>query len=116
MRRFLYQDFISIVETIIDNIEKALGLGPLFKAQLTEIKSIGCASFLFKIFTVRSIRSLIREWFLNSLKYMKSQFKFIEENKNHSCPSSYSFCIFSGSLSGNMAFIAFSLPSFIAVS
>ena len=26
MRRFLYQDFISIVETIIDNIEKALGL------------------------------------------------------------------------------------------
>ena len=27
MRRFLYQDFISIVETIIDNIEKSLGLG-----------------------------------------------------------------------------------------
>ena len=27
-------------------------------------------------------------------------------NKNHSCPLLYSFCIFSGSLSGNMAFIA----------
>lgn len=26
MRRFLYQDFISIVETIIDNIEKELGI------------------------------------------------------------------------------------------
>ena len=38
------------------------------------------------------------------------------ESKNHSCPLSYSFCIFFGSLSGNMAFIASSLPSFIAVS
>ena len=35
---------------------------------------------------------------------------------NHSCPLSYSFCIFFGSLSGNIAFIASSLPSFIAVS
>ena len=37
-------------------------------------------------------------------------------SKNQSCPLSYSFCIFFGSLSGNMAFIASSLPSFIAVS
>ena len=43
-------------------------------------------------------------------------FQFDGENKNHSCPLSYSFCMFSGSLSGNMAFIASSLPSFIAVS
>ena len=42
--------------------------------------------------------------------------RFDEENKNHSCPLSYSFCIFFGSLSGNMAFIVSSLPSFIAVS
>ena len=42
--------------------------------------------------------------------------QFDGENKNHSCPLSYSFCIFWGSLSGNMAFIASSLPSFIAVS
>ena len=44
------------------------------------------------------------------------KFQFDGESKNHSCPLSYSFCIFSGSLSGNMAFIASSLPSFIAVS
>ena len=42
-----------------------------------------------------------------------SNYVFDEENKNHSCPLLYSFCIFSGSLSGNMAFIASSLPSFI---
>ena len=41
-----------------------ISVGALFKAQLTEIKSIGYASFLFKIFTVRSMRSLIWECFL----------------------------------------------------
>ena len=45
-----------------------------------------------------------------------ANFQLEERNKNHSCPLSYSFCIFFGSLSGNMAFIASSLPSFIAVS
>ena len=44
------------------------------------------------------------------------KYKLDGESKNHSCPLSYSFCIFFGSLSGNMAFIASSLPSFIAVS
>ena len=49
-------------------------------------------------------------------KRLHYKFQFDGESKNHSCPLSYSFCIFFGSLSGNMAFIASSLPSFIAVS
>ena len=38
-----------------------------------------------------------------------NNFQFDGESKNQSCPLSYSFCIFFGSLSGNMAFIASSL-------
>jgi hypothetical protein len=65
---------------------------------------------------IQLLRSEPLEPRLENGKRLHYNFQFDGESKNQSCPLSYSFCIFFGSLSGNMAFIASSLPSFIAVS
>ena len=80
----------------------------LKKAMFNEWEQFGCVSDK----QIYEIKKLVAE--TRPKDYQRLSFD--EENKNHSCPLSYSFCIFFGSLSGNMAFIASSLPSFIAVS
>ena len=62
MRRFLYQDFISIVETIIDNVEKELGI---------------CMEKEFKLFLcnlyTESLAGILIEWFKNPQDQNKEQ-------------------------------------------
>lgn len=62
MRHFLYQDFISIVKTIIDNVEKELGL---------------CVEKEFKHFVcnlcTEAIAGTLIEWFKNPQKQYKNQ-------------------------------------------
>ena len=53
---------------------------------------------------------------LETKVFPELQENYLADPKSGPCPLSYSFCIFFGSLSGNMEFIASSLPSFIAVS
>ena len=62
MRRFLYQDFISIVETTIDNMERELGL---------------CVEKEFKLFVcnlyTESLAGILIEWFKNPQNQDKEQ-------------------------------------------
>ena len=62
MRRFLYQDFISIVETIIDNVEKELGI---------------CMEKEFKLFLcnlyTESLAGILIEWFKKPQDQNKEQ-------------------------------------------
>ena len=62
MRRFLYHDFTSIVETLIDNVEKELGL---------------CVKKEFKYFVcnlyTESLAGILIEWFKNPQNRCKEQ-------------------------------------------
>lgn len=62
MRRFLYQDFISIIETIINNVEKELGI---------------CMEEEFKLFLcnlyTESLAGILIEWFKNPQNHDKEQ-------------------------------------------
>ena len=62
MRRFLYHDFTSIIETLIDNVEKELGL---------------CVKKEFKYFVcdlyTESLAGILIEWFKNPQNRCKEQ-------------------------------------------
>ena len=65
MKRFLYQDFISIISKLIDEVEQELGL-------LVDVKF---KSFLSNLYT-ESLTGMLVAWFKNPNKYDKD--KFIE--------------------------------------